>query len=176
MTKPISPETGKPIATNQEYRLLARNLADRFEPIDAGLTPEAESGEADNLVNRTEAITEKVRQGEQSVRNPYASQEARAEAIIEQRGEDLGGEQTGFKFEPGDLPPAPTKPSPGRKTRPVRGKLRGDSAEELRLLDSPEESTWKLDEQTRQVGRVGLAEARKELQAAKTGKSAPSGR
>src|SRR5579872_681770 len=40
---------------------------------------------------------------EPSFRDPYAEQTQRAAEIINSRGDDLGGEQTGYRYDPKDL-------------------------------------------------------------------------
>jgi hypothetical protein len=105
---------------------------------------------------------------------PYASQEERARAIVDARGEDLGAEQTGFKqVEPPqvladsglnrDWREAQRRPArTARVHRPItNGPIRGESEGEQ--VPAGRDTEWKLDPTTKAIGRAGVNAARSAL-------------
>ena len=87
--------------------------------------------------------------------NPYREQEARAAAIVDSRGEDLGYEQTGVKTVAGETREPGLKPV-HKFEKPMPGRSNWQ--------DKDKKSYAGASEATKDTARRGIAKARQELE------------
>lgn len=122
-------------------------------------------------------------QPEPEFRDPYSSQNRRAEQIIEQRdGEDLGAEQTGLKSHLSlahDSGPDDSEgrsagrrrhPSAGTGARPLSGPLRGDSETDTGKPHYHGPVSTPTDEE-KQIGLDNIRKLRSKLDSQQNGES-----